>query len=166
MHRLWLESFSVVCACVCICVCACFDAFETPTVAWSTRKTFGKKNIANKFQKVYADKLKMSMFKDECGHTHKYWYWKSRYIKTCNDVLLRTQKRSDPTVKFSVVYVVVLLVQFREQKKYSREQKCRRQVNSKLKPSSSQMFAFKFNMQRGHLAFSHYFQNALLKQLP
>lgn len=48
---------------------------------------------------------------------------RSRYIKTCKDVLLRTQKRSDPTVKVSVVYVVVLLVQFREQKEICKRKK-------------------------------------------
>lgn len=49
------------------------------------------------------------------------------------------------------------LYNLESKRKYAREQKCRRQVNSTLKPSSSQMFAFKFNIQRGHLAFSHYY---------
>lgn len=97
--------------------------FETPTVAWSTRKTFGKKILLISSKKFIQISSKWACSKMSVVTHMSTDIGRSRYIKTCNDVLLRTQKRSDPTVKFSVVDVVVLIVQFREQKEICKRTK-------------------------------------------
>lgn len=80
-ETIWSEFIDgqIVTGVIFCCVCVYFEVF---VYLWNTyysmkyQKDFWQTNIATKFQKVYADKLKMSMFKDKCGHTHEYWYWK------------------------------------------------------------------------------------------